>query len=100
MLELHCFIAALNLKTWESKISQDTIKFFHNDTEVHGTLNGITIREGVKEDDFLYKATLIIEDVNIIDNSGTYHCEHKSKRSRDPAHVKVVGKQGRVTTYW
>ena len=99
-MELYCFIPSLDLDTWKSEIKQETIKFFHNDTEVQERSNDIVIREGIKEEDFLYKATLILEDINIIDNSGTYHCEHMSKRSRDPARVKVVGKPGRLVTYW
>ena len=84
-MELHCFIAALDIAT---EIEPSKIFFFHNDSLVVEGSNGISITKD-KEDDFLYKATLAIQDINFID-SGTYHCKHQLKKSKEPVHVKVL----------
>ena len=84
-MELHCLIAAFDLDT---EIKPDTITFFHNDSVVHATSNDIIITKA-KEDDFLYKASLAISDINFA-NSGTYKCKHESRVSREPVSIEVL----------
>ena len=84
-MELHCFIAALDLV---QEIKPDTIVFFHNDSVVHATSEVITVTKDM-EDEYLYKASLAIADINFA-YSGTYHCKHKSRMSREPVSIEVL----------
>ena len=64
MMELHCFIAALNV---EEDVRPKQIIFLHDGTKLR---EGFNI-SGDKHDEFLYRAVLTIQDTNL-NHSGSY----------------------------
>ena len=79
-MDIKCSIPALDLK---SEIMPNTIRFFHDGLVVRSEPDDNILIKNKTEGDFLFTATLTIENTTRND-SGTYECEHDSDRSRRP----------------